>query len=64
MVNTKKVTPVLPVPRKKGEKKVKLVKDDVKGSSFGKGKGCTTKVSKMPIHGEENLKKIMGKADM
>jgi len=45
MVNTKKVTPTLPVPRKKGEKKVKLVKDDVKGSSFGKGKGCTTKGS-------------------
>ena len=40
MVNTKKVTPALPVPRTKGEKKEKLVTDDVKGSSIGKGKGC------------------------
>ena len=40
MVNTKKVTPALPVPRKKGEKKEQLVKDDVKGSSMGLGKGC------------------------
>ena len=40
MVNTKKVTPALPAPRKKGEKKEKLVKDAVKGSSIGKGKGC------------------------
>ena len=40
MVNTKKVTPALPVPNKKGEKKDKLVKDDVKGSSL-KGKGFT-----------------------
>ena len=37
MVNTKKVTPALPVPRKKGEQ---FVKDDVKGSNIGKGKGC------------------------
>ena len=40
MVNTKKVTPALPVPRTKGEKKEKLVTDDVKGSNIGKGKGC------------------------
>ena len=43
MVNTKKVTPVLPipVPKKKGEKKNKLAKDDMKGSSYGKAKGCS-----------------------
>ena len=43
MVNTKKVTPVLPVPKKKGERKEKLFKDDMRGSSFNinEAKNCT-----------------------
>ena len=61
MVNTKKVTPVPPitVPKRKGEKKDKLVKDDVKGKSLGEAKGYT-KVGNTFI--KPPLKKKKGKS--
>ena len=44
MVNTKKVMASLPLPKKKREKQLAIVEkvpivEEVKGSSFGKGKG-------------------------
>ena len=57
MVNTKKVVASLPLPKKKREKHLAMVEkvpivEEVKGSSFGKGKGKITV-------GFSNLKSIL-----